>query len=52
MNNQVSLYRKRFIPNETNHLKDDRIVYMDDSIIITKVRECYEIDRRKYSGTA
>ena len=36
MNNQVSLYRKRFIPCETNYLKDDKIVYMDDNIIITK----------------
>ena len=36
MNDQVSIYRKRFIPNETNYLKDDKIVYMDKSIIITK----------------
>ena len=36
MNNQVSLYRKRFIPCETNYLKDDKIVYMDENIIITK----------------
>lgn len=36
MNNQISIYRKRFIPDETNYLKDDIIVYMDDDIIVTK----------------
>jgi predicted RNA-binding protein associated with RNAse of E/G family len=36
MYKQVSLYRKRFIPDEINYLKDDVIVYMDEHIIITK----------------
>ena len=36
MYKHVSLYRKRFIPDETNYLKDDVIVYMDEHIIITK----------------
>lgn len=31
----IMLYRKRFIPNEINPLKDDKILYLDDSIIIT-----------------
>lgn len=33
---QLSLYRKRFIPNETIHLKDDLILFMQDNLIITK----------------
>ena len=36
MTNPVSIYRKRFSPDEINDLKDDIIVYMDDSIIVTK----------------
>ncbi|MBE5935833.1 MAG: DUF402 domain-containing protein [Lachnospiraceae bacterium] len=36
MYDHISLYRKRFIPDETNYLKDDIIVYKDDHIIITK----------------
>lgn len=35
MKNPV-LYRKRLIPNELIHLKDDVILYCDDSVIITK----------------
>ncbi len=31
-----NLYRKRLIPNECIHLKDDEIVYRSDDIIITK----------------
>jgi len=29
------LYRKRFIPNEIKLLKDDKVLYFDDSVIIT-----------------
>ncbi|MDO5293751.1 MAG: DUF402 domain-containing protein [bacterium] len=36
MNLDTKLYRKRFIPNETIYLKDDLILYTDDSYIITK----------------
>lgn len=36
--NQLSLYRKRFIPNDFVHLKDDIILYTDDNLIITKWR--------------
>lgn len=35
MYSDVKLYRKRFIPNETVLLKDDVILHMDDSVIIT-----------------
>ncbi len=35
---QISLYRKRFIPNDFVHLKDDIILSMDESLIITKWR--------------
>ena len=31
----ILLYRKRFIPNELKPLKDDKILYMDEDIIIT-----------------
>lgn len=31
----ISLYRKRFIPNEIKLLADDKILYMDDNLIIT-----------------
>ncbi|MDI9510196.1 MAG: DUF402 domain-containing protein [Clostridiales bacterium] len=36
--NQISLYRKRFIPNDFVHLKDDLILLNDDNLIITKWR--------------
>lgn len=32
----VQLFRKRYIPNETIHLKDDVIVFQSDELIITK----------------
>lgn len=32
---KLMLYRKRFIPNEVKPLKDDNILYLDDTIIIT-----------------
>lgn len=35
---QLSLYRRRFIPDELVHLKDDIILSMDNSLIITKWR--------------
>ena len=31
----IKLYRKRFIPNELILLKDDKILYLDDDLIIT-----------------
>lgn len=31
----ILLYRERFIPNELKPLKDDKILYMDEDIIIT-----------------
>jgi len=34
--NHPILYRKRFIPNECIELKDDVILKLDDSVIITK----------------
>lgn len=34
--NEIKLYRKRFIPNETIFLKDDIILHRDDDVIITK----------------
>ena len=36
MNNHIDIYRKRYIPDETNFLKDDVIVHMDENIIVTK----------------
>lgn len=30
------LYRKRFMPNEIVHLKDDIITYQDDTVMVTK----------------
>ena len=33
---QFQLYRKRFIPNEMIYLKDDKILYQSDNLIITK----------------
>lgn len=35
MNSSVRLYRKRFIPEETIWLKDDTILFLDDSVILT-----------------
>jgi len=32
----LTLYRKRFIPDECIHLKDDQILYKDDRKLITK----------------
>jgi protein associated with RNAse G/E len=32
----VQLFRKRYIPNETVHLKDDEIVFQSEEMIITK----------------
>lgn len=32
----ITLYRRRLIPNEVVHLKDDVVLYHDDTIIITK----------------
>ena len=34
--NSLTLYRKRFIPNETVHLKDDEILCKDAQKLITK----------------
>ena len=34
-NSNIKIYRKRFIPNELTHLKDDRILDIDGSHIIT-----------------
>jgi len=36
--NKLKLYRKRFVPNETIFLKDDKILYQDEDKIITKWR--------------
>ncbi len=33
---EIKLYRKRFMPNETIFLKDDKILHRDDDVIITK----------------
>lgn len=35
MNSQWNLYRKRYLPDEIVHLKDDIILYQDDRHIIT-----------------
>lgn len=32
---QIRLYRRRFIPEEQTLLKDDKILFMDDDLIIT-----------------
>ena len=32
---EIRLYRKRFIPDELKLLQDDKILYMDDNLIIT-----------------
>ena len=34
----ITLYRRRLIPDETVHLKDDIILYHNDTVIITKWR--------------
>lgn len=31
----LQLYRKRYIPDETNHLKQDNLLYASDSYIVT-----------------
>lgn len=36
MNDHIKLYRKRYIPNEIIHLKDDEILFFDKNLIITK----------------
>lgn len=36
MQNIIQLYRRRFLPSETIHLKDDKILFMDNQMIITK----------------
>jgi predicted RNA-binding protein associated with RNAse of E/G family len=33
---EIHLYRKRFIPNEMIHLKDDQIIVQKENLIITK----------------
>lgn len=33
---KVKLFRKRFIPYEIVHLKDDEVLYLKDDIIVTK----------------
>lgn len=35
MVSDITLYRRRFIPNELTPLTDDRILHLDDDIIIT-----------------
>lgn len=35
MKSDVKLYRRRYIPDELNSLKDDKILYLDDDLIIT-----------------
>ncbi len=35
MESDIKLYRKRFIPAECRQLKEDKILHMDDDIIIT-----------------
>lgn len=32
----ITLYRRRLIPDEIVHLKDDMVLYHDDTVIITK----------------
>lgn len=36
MPNQIKLYRKRYIPNEIIHLKDDVLLVHKDNLLITK----------------
>lgn len=35
MDSDIKLYRRRFIPDELKLLSDDKILYMDDALIIT-----------------
>lgn len=35
MYSDVKLFRRRFIPEEINDLRDDQILYMDDDLILT-----------------
>lgn len=35
MESDINLYRRRFIPNELTLLKNDKILYMDENLIIT-----------------
>lgn len=35
MESDIRLYRRRFIPDEIKLLKDDKILYLDDDLIIT-----------------
>lgn len=32
---EISLYRKRYIPDEVNFLKDDEIVHVEENLIVT-----------------
>lgn len=36
MHDSIKLYRKRFIPYEIIHLKDDKILFFSEDLIITK----------------
>lgn len=36
MERKIKLYRKRFIPEEIVFLKDDKILYSDENVIVTK----------------
>ena len=36
MNKDLILYRKRFIPMETILLKDDVVLFQDETVIVTK----------------
>ena len=40
MYSNIKLYRRRFIPEETKPLKDDKILYFDENLIITSW-ECF-----------
>ena len=40
MYSDIKLYRRRFIPSETKPLKDDKILYFDENLIITSW-ECF-----------
>lgn len=33
---ELKLYRRRFMPNETIYLKDDKIIYHNEEVLITK----------------
>lgn len=36
MNHKIALYRKRYIPNEIIHLKDDNIIMQSEDLILTQ----------------